>query len=177
MFDVVLNTLEKYWKDTTRGLQLKPFVVWFPFNLTSFFGQKFKKNLNSLEFKIFTQSFHPKLKLWSKSLGKTALWAAARTTRKQNSFWNILIGLGIMQRKVRIFEWEWRVIGYICTLCTTTILTNRPHMYTCTKNNNNVYNNHWGFHTCTVFKNYRKSLIQHCERRELWSHFDWTKVN
>ena len=89
------------------------FLVWFPFNLTSFFGQKFKKNLNSLEFKIFTQSFHPKLKLWSKSLGKTALWAAARTTRKQNSSWNILIGLGIMQRKVRIFEWEWRVIGYI----------------------------------------------------------------
>ena len=42
--------------------RLKPFLVWFPFNLTSFLGQKFKKKLNSLEFKIFTQSFHPKLK-------------------------------------------------------------------------------------------------------------------
>ena len=108
-FEYSWKVLKRYNSRSTT----ETFLVWFPFNLTSFFGQKFKKNLNSLEFKIFTQSFHPKLKLWSKSLGKTALWAAARTTRKQNSFWNILIGLGIMQRKVRIFEWEWRVIGYM----------------------------------------------------------------
>ena len=29
----------------------------------------------------------------------------------------------------------------------------------------------------TVFENHRKSLIQHCERSELRSHFEWTKVN
>ena len=29
---------------------------------------------------------------------------------------------------------------------------------------------------CTVFENYRKSLIQHCERNELRLHFEWTKV-
>ena len=29
----------------------------------------------------------------------------------------------------------------------------------------------------TVFENYRKSLIQHCERSELRLHFEWTKVN
>ena len=29
----------------------------------------------------------------------------------------------------------------------------------------------------TVFENYRKSRIQHCERRELRLHFEWTKVN
>ena len=29
----------------------------------------------------------------------------------------------------------------------------------------------------TVFKNHRKSLIQHCERSELRLHFEWTKVN
>ena len=28
----------------------------------------------------------------------------------------------------------------------------------------------------TVFENNRKSLIQHCERSELRSHFEWTKV-
>ena len=30
---------------------------------------------------------------------------------------------------------------------------------------------------CTVFKNHRKSLIQHCERSELRLHFEWTNVN
>ena len=34
----------------------------------------------------------------------------------------------------------------------------------------NVVNN-------TVFENHRKSLIQHCERRELRLHFEWIKVN
>ena len=29
----------------------------------------------------------------------------------------------------------------------------------------------------TVFKNHIKSLIQYCERSELRSHFEWTKVN
>ena len=29
----------------------------------------------------------------------------------------------------------------------------------------------------TVFENHRKSLIQHCERRELRLHFEWTKVH
>ena len=29
----------------------------------------------------------------------------------------------------------------------------------------------------TVFENYRKSLIQHCERSELRLRFEWTKVN
>ena len=29
----------------------------------------------------------------------------------------------------------------------------------------------------TVFDNYRKSLIQHCERSELRLHFEWTKVS
>ena len=29
----------------------------------------------------------------------------------------------------------------------------------------------------TVFKNHRKSLIQHCERSELHLHFEWTKVD
>ena len=29
----------------------------------------------------------------------------------------------------------------------------------------------------TVLGNYRKGLIQHCERSELHLHFDWTKVN
>ena len=29
----------------------------------------------------------------------------------------------------------------------------------------------------TVFKNHRKSLIQHCERSELHLHLEWTKVN
>ena len=29
----------------------------------------------------------------------------------------------------------------------------------------------------TVFENYRKSLIQHCERSELRLHFEWTKDN
>ena len=29
----------------------------------------------------------------------------------------------------------------------------------------------------TVFENHRKSLIQHCERSELFLHFEWTKVN
>ena len=29
----------------------------------------------------------------------------------------------------------------------------------------------------TVFENYRKSLIQHCERSELRLHFEWTKVD
>ena len=29
----------------------------------------------------------------------------------------------------------------------------------------------------TVFKNHRKSLIQHCEQSELRLHFEWTKVN
>ena len=28
-----------------------------------------------------------------------------------------------------------------------------------------------------MFENYRKSLIQHCERSELRLHFEWTKVN
>ena len=28
---------------------------------------------------------------------------------------------------------------------------------------------------CTVFENHRKSLIQHCERSELYLHFEWTK--
>ena len=27
----------------------------------------------------------------------------------------------------------------------------------------------------TMFENYRKSLIQHCERSELRLHFEWTK--
>ena len=30
---------------------------------------------------------------------------------------------------------------------------------------------------CTVFENYRKSLIQNCERSELPLHFEWTKVH
>ena len=29
----------------------------------------------------------------------------------------------------------------------------------------------------TVLENYRKSLIQHCERSELHLQFEWTKVN
>ena len=29
----------------------------------------------------------------------------------------------------------------------------------------------------TLFENYLKSLIQHCERSELRLHFEWTKVN
>ena len=29
----------------------------------------------------------------------------------------------------------------------------------------------------TVFENHRKSLIQHCERSELFLYFEWTKVN
>ena len=29
----------------------------------------------------------------------------------------------------------------------------------------------------TVFENYIKSLIKHCERGELRFHFEWTKVN
>ena len=29
----------------------------------------------------------------------------------------------------------------------------------------------------TVFKNHRKSLIEHCERSELRLHFEWTKVD
>ena len=29
----------------------------------------------------------------------------------------------------------------------------------------------------TVFENYRKSLIRHCERSELRLHLEWTKVN
>ena len=29
----------------------------------------------------------------------------------------------------------------------------------------------------TVFENHRKSLMQHCERRELRIHFEWTKVH
>ena len=32
------------------------------------------------------------------------------------------------------------------------------------------------FRYCTVFENYRKSLIQHCERSELRLLFKWTKV-
>ena len=28
-----------------------------------------------------------------------------------------------------------------------------------------------------MFKNHRKSLIQHCERSELGLHFEWTKVD
>ena len=34
---------------------------------------------------------------------------------------------------------------------------------------------HW--RKSTVFKNHRKSLIQHCERSELGLHFKWTKVD
>ena len=34
---------------------------------------------------------------------------------------------------------------------------------------------HW--RKSTVFKNHRKSLIQHCERSELGLHFEWTKVH
>ena len=33
------------------------------------------------------------------------------------------------------------------------------------------------WHYTTVFENLRKSLIQHCERRELCLHSEWTKVN
>ena len=29
----------------------------------------------------------------------------------------------------------------------------------------------------TVFENHRKSLIQHCERSELFLYFEWTKVH
>ena len=32
-------------------------------------------------------------------------------------------------------------------------------------------------HETTVFKNYRKSRIQQCERSELSLHFEWTKVH
>ena len=32
------------------------------------------------------------------------------------------------------------------------------------------------FHTCTVFENHRKSLIQHCEISELCLHFEWIKI-
>ena len=30
---------------------------------------------------------------------------------------------------------------------------------------------------CIVFENYRKRLIQHCERSELCLHFGWTKIH
>ena len=128
MFGVVLNTLEKYWKDTTRGLQLKPFVVWFPFNLTSFFGQKFKKNLNSLEFKIFTQSFHPKLKLWSKSLGRNSALSCRSHYSKTKLFLKYSNRIRYHAKKSKNF-WMRMESNRVHTLCTTTILTNRPHMF------------------------------------------------
>ena len=36
---------------------------------------------------------------------------------------------------------------------------------------------YWKFLQNTVFENHRVSLIQHCERSELRSQFEWTKVN
>ena len=39
------------------------------------------------------------------------------------------------------------------------------------------FGNLWQKYLCTVFKNHRKSLIQHGEQSELHLHFEWTKVH
>ena len=33
------------------------------------------------------------------------------------------------------------------------------------------------YYFCTLFENYSKSLILHCERSELRLHYEWTKVD